>query len=81
MYHFQVQGPLVWPMSDKSPSRPTGPGVAGEGWEADTKMVDLVEPKVAPQLKVNSSDSDIGAAKGTDLMEPTFQWNQSLQNL
>ena len=34
-------------------------------------MVDLMEPKVAPQLKGSSSDSDIGAAKGTDLVEPT----------
>ena len=70
MYHFQVHGPLTWPIyvTDKSPSRPTGPG---EGWEADTKMLDLVEPKVAPPMKVNSSDSDIGAAEGTDLMEPT----------
>ena len=28
------------------PSHPTGPGVAGEEWEVDTKRSDLGEPKV-----------------------------------
>ena len=68
---FRCKGPSHSPCHRQVSPRPTGPGVAGEGWEADTKIVDLVEPKVALQLKVNRSDSDIGAAKGTDLVEPT----------
>ena len=32
--------------TDKPPSHPTGPGVAGEGWEVDNIRSDLGEPKV-----------------------------------
>ena len=61
--------------TDKPPSHPTGPGVAGEEWEVDNKRSDLGESKVISQVKVTSSDIDTEDAKAflvmSDVTSPT----------
>ena len=41
-----TKAPNLAAATDTPPSHPTGPGVAGEGWEVDNIRSDLGEPKV-----------------------------------